>query len=718
MAFDDELEREGSTPSFCLELLDDTPTTILRASDLGYSDTSGNWWQDIVSSMAGLVRSINLDHLQPQVSDVSIPLLNENQELSTLAANTREFFGLAAKVFIKYTDLSDTEQSQQIGGGIVEINKSTPLEIDLTIRPTLSDRIGQIQPVINSTRYPNARDKDIGKGSNILYGIASETNGVVECPMIDEGSYIFEASIGKIKSVTAVIRKRGEQKVAVPGGFTWGFTTDGESRDITQFTLSNGAADYQDGDVFLINYQGLDDLGTGLGTVIHDPSEMVQDLLTRFSQLSASDLDTTSFNDWSTRNATDGLDTSGVSAIIIPWKAGQLISDPIDIMAEIAQSFDVAFYINGDGEIAVSDTDVVTITDDPSTLPNLSAENNLETQDITVLNKPFEFFNKATCYYGTTQSSDSDFIGSYSGEDTASVAFFQETIDAELFFRFVRDQTVSQTLASGRILRAAGKTRRVVFPLYNLEGLKFVPGDRITISHPAPGVDGTSWIQREVMVETVDLDHSRLKTTVTSVTVGDVFGPVKFSGEVTTVINVDIDTWIDSGNPTTTHGSDTQLKNGNNIGGAGGDVWRIAGRFDFLSVMAGTETIQSIALEMYSNGGNVDPPAFWAQAGIRRLNETTWGENSTWNNFLNDGAGAAWSDSLLTTDYGITLDMAQPGWHSYNLNAAAITQANADLAATGKFQLGFVLGTDTNEWFSIQSEEGTFPWRLRVVYTL
>ena len=268
-------------------------------------------------------------------------------------------------------------------------------------------------------------------------------------------------------------------------------------------------------------------------------------------------------------------------------------------------------------------------------------------------------------------------------------------------------------------MRAAGKTRRVVFPFYDLRGLQFNPGDKITINHPAPGVDGTSWIDREVFVETVELDHTSLRTTITCVTVGDTFGPIQFSGEVEFIIACELDTWVDSGNQSAVHGADITIKNGNSIGGAGGDSWRMTGRFDFLSVMAGTETIQSITLEMRSNGGNNDRPGGWSQAIINRLNQTDWGESSTYANFTLNGAGTPWTDAFLTTNYGITDAMQTVGWHSFALNAAAITQANIDLAATGKYQLGFTSGvTDDNEWFEIQSREGTFPWQLRVVATI
>lgn len=741
MSFFDEINKQGGTPAIALKMLEgDPPSTVSIAhfSDIGIIGDGPIMWEPKIERVNGLLRSVDLDNLEPQVSKVTLPLRNEDDDIAALAAEFQDLFGVRGEMFVKYIDLSLDEQSLQIGAGIIEVDESEPDALTVTVRPLLSDRIGKLQRTITATRYPTHREKDTGSGSNILTGVRTTTNGATYCPMIEDPvnaggtNYRFEVAQGYIKGITKVIRSRGGNNTTLGGGqYTFGYAQDADLEWYSYIQLTNGVTDYQDGDDIFVDYQGIEDVGDGSGVVIHNPSLQTQIILERFSQLDVStDLDSVTWGEWETRASSEGLAASGVSSITIPWKTSAVVDDPLDVLAEIAQCFDVAFYVDDEGKIAVTDTDIATQTADPTTLPQIESDINLAEDNIKTRKKPLFFFNKAQIFYGAIQNSDSGFLGSFSGEDTGSIEYYRDTIEAELFFRFINDDDAVQTVANRRLLRSASKARRVIWPFPDLGGLAYNPGDHVGLNHPEPGVDGSPWQSREAFIESVELDHERLRTTVKAITIGDTFGPIKWSGEFTSTLLPLEDLWIDSQNPTQNYTNDTQIRVGDNLDGVvGSGYWRLVGRID-LSVLPLGATITEVAIDMFTEEGNNDGNPIPGRinplingAWVELSGGTAWTQASTYNVF---SGGSPWSDTNQGNDItNSPSTLKSPGWKTFAVNSAGLTFLNANITGVANmtFNVGRKTGTDPsddiNEYLKISSyKNATRSWRIRATYTV
>ena len=286
----------------------------------------------------------------------------------------------------------------------------------------------------------------------------------------------MEASQDYIKSVTTLYRKRADQFTSI--SFTPSYATDAFGDTFTQISIN--IANYQQGDQFFFNGTGIEDAGDGTGNLITNPSDQLKEIAIRYTDLVDADFETSSWNAFQTLYSgfTD-------SAIAIPWKAGQILPIVNNLFSEAAFSYNVAFYINYEGKIAVAtQNDVSQETEDLDTLTDYSAEVNLQEVDISTVKPEIQYYNSGLTNYGIDQSATEQIIDDYTIEDSGSVDFYNNNVNAGIASTFITDEDESIDIASQILLRAAGKAKRIVYPATNMDFLQSVPGERITITHP------------------------------------------------------------------------------------------------------------------------------------------------------------------------------------------------------------------------------------------
>jgi hypothetical protein len=273
---------------------------FIRISDIGYTskDTTtsfeyvtntGNihWYNCDLLSVDGLSTSVDIGNKGVQPVEVSLKIDNSTGKYTDILAQTGEFTQASASVYIVY---SDTEY-KKVAEGFLSYSDIEDQIITAKVKTSISDRYGQPQRVITTSRYPSARLSDIGMGSNILYGLSDHADHSVICPMVDTTNYYFEAAQGRIKEVITARRLRGGQLSTWPNGVTVSYQTDGEGNPFTRIALNNGVADYVDGDQMIINYRGYEYNNDGTGPVIYVLDDQIEHLTSQFSQLTTNELD-------------------------------------------------------------------------------------------------------------------------------------------------------------------------------------------------------------------------------------------------------------------------------------------------------------------------------------------------------------------------------------------------------------------------------------------
>jgi len=209
---------------------------------------------------------------------------------------------------------------------------------------------------------------------------------------------------------------------------------------------------------------------------------------------------------------------------------------------------------------------------------------------------------------------------------------------------------------------------------------------------------------------------------IIAVSIADIYGPISFLyGEgggappvedETTILSPTLDTFIFKYYPNTAYGTNSLL-----MLNSWDDnyVERPALKFDIGGL--GAATIKSATLKLYctlshQESGSPDP------LKLRELLITTWGNNSTWNHFAADGAGAAWTDGTCIGGVPLAPNISPygTGWKTFILNAAGIAYLQAQIAGNAHLTFLGLENLDYNQFAS--QNHGTADWRptLTVVW--
>jgi len=305
-------------------------------------------------------------------------------------------------------------------------------------------------------------------------------------------------------------------------------------------------------------------------------------------------------------------------------------------------------------------------------------------------------------------------------EDAASqTAYSLITKDAKIDLPFIRDLDMAQDIVSRQMLRRAGNAYKIKFTLADIWGAALNPGDIITLTHPRmPG----GWDRKRFYIIGVNPDLITGTVDIIAVSVADVYGPISFLyGEgggappvedETTILSPTLDTYVYKYYSGTAYGANSLLKLD---GWDYAYVMRLALKFALSTL--GATTIKSATLKLYCTNyyqlsGSPDP------LKLRELLITTWGNNSTWNHFAADGAGAAWTDGTCIGGVALAPNVSPygTGWKTFALDAAGIAYLQAQIAGNAHFTL---LGIENNDRHGFASQNhGTTAWRptLTVVW--
>ena len=671
VSFGGLLQSDGNVARFVVTFYDSETNEVLgRYSDVGYVSETDGAYPEMMLGLKNSGWSINFSHLKPQEWVFQLGLLNRRNELADLAGLYRSYFGIKIDIRLIYVQADGLESQKQIFEGTAEIRESNSTQYMVDVLPIIGKRMTGLQREINTERFADVRDEDIGQPMNILAGVASRPQGAMYAPVVDVASDPIKlcAAQGYIKSVDAVYRWRSGDISSV--AFNWGFEADLLGEFYTYATVA--ASSFQDGDQFYVNMTGIETLGDGSGTAILNAAAGLKEILKRYAGRIDGDFVVSEWEAFEAKLTADGFD--GETAVALPLKKGQRVTQGIDLLAAAARSFDVAFYMDYDGKIGVAiDLDVSVQTSDRSTLAEFTATKDLAIEDISTERERDQFYNAMMVSYGVDHGAESGVIGKYRAEDRNSIDYFRDRVEANVELPFVNDVTLSHLIVTTRLLRAAGEQRLVKFPMVDMRGLEVRPGQRVALTHPAPGDGSTNWDQHECIIESVNLDHMNLLTEFRAMEVGKTFGPIIFPGETYVELVMTEDLQVFSGSGDTNYNGGLEVREGDNIGGINVAISRVVGRMDFGTGLAAlgmppTAVIRAVVCLFNnregSNEGNPDTgrenPGI--DGGIWTNLDGTWAkETSTFNNFSDSGVeqalvfnGTNTRASSGSTDFGFT----------------------------------------------------------------
>lgn len=640
--------------------------------------------------------------------------------------------------------------------GIISDVKGSADKITLQVTPKVFNDLGTIQKMISRQRFPDVQERYIGVGVPVTIGDyqTADVNGWIELPIIDETNRYLAAS--QVVPVSSTV-------------FPVYYLPEAGGGDPTQITPDIAGVSAVDdyGDTYL-RYQvpvGSWDstrkyitpkLPPKTGSSVSQIMDDLQELIVNQS-LNLTDDDLDSFK-WSDAelflNAYYGSIAIPYAGMSIPEsgapsiEANESITSGWGIIQKLAAMLGLSLYITAEGKIAVTVIAPFELLAFDTSLPIEVADPvyRFSREDQTIMQITFDN-NKWNIFTDVRASSSRPVLGGPAG--TAQSERYQNAdgipkYGAKKIKEFVQPgvnlygSQVAVGLTSGRVnglwntYLTSGAYTQYLISTRGMEGLIPDVGDRIVVDDPLMGLS-----EATMLVIGVAYKVKELSAQIACINVSEPFGAdniiITSGGAGQSVLQLfpTQDTWIETANPTTAHGAATTLKSGFNIGGIDGDAERAMSRFEPLaSILDDTNIIWSAKLVLESNGGNNDRGGF-AQGGIWQIIDDTWGDLSTWDNFLNNGAGSGWDEkgagSLIDTKYGKTPNMKVVGPREITLNSDALIALNTILQDdSGVFDVAYFAGliypndnpdADTNEYYDFDSSEGTVPPYLELVYS-
>ena len=720
MAFaDEQVKAAGAKLYYIVKLELDSADTYYALP--AHHGASANYSGRLMAA-DGLSRRVDIIGGDVLTEEAKIILQDNDETVSELLSN-EAIVGKVGTVQIGFKDSAGTMYTDDIFSGTLERRESSTTEVQIAIIPKIREDMGIIQRSITESSFPNAPGSTLGQGLNIVLGdVDSDTrgNGAVYCPIVDTTNHYVAVAGHACKLADNFIKVKGDTITNITPSAISYTATDGDSNTYTRATIAGG--DWDADALYYCDCQGLETNGDGTGSVIYNPSTLIQAVIEDFSNLSSADIDAASFTAWATTMTARGYDTAGEWGGVIPWNAGEVIEDPISILSQLAFNCGGVIYITGSGTVGIIDADISTTESSTGSLTVID-EKDLTSRNANISRAPFTILNKTRGGYRWAhriQSGEKYIIA----EDQGSVANYGETKEDETLLYYVRGTDTVEDLLERYLLKRGGNPQFIEMPICGLHKHGVEVGDTVLFTHDHIGA-GLS--NKQVKITGVDIYVPRMSgsasvyghefETFTGVTRGDVFGPVSFSGQEATAFTATLDTRVDYSSAGTSYGSETTVRHG----GENEAEWEISGnlvraayRFDISSI-GGASTIVSASLKVY-----VTQSFSTSQFHLRQLGETTWGESSTWNNFTSNGAGTAWTDTYIGgTSLSDDTAAVTSGYKTWVLNSSGISYLQGLLAGTGLAQFTHQQMNRNERYDIASSEHATAAFRptLTVTYT-
>jgi hypothetical protein len=729
VSFNTELLRRISKPVVCVEIQLDTGSLYFADRDFREADT---FWDGRIISTNQIARGVGLDKSQGLIiGDFSVTLWNNDPDNATgsgyfgeILPKVNTWLGTKCIVYLKFIDDDNVVWSDQIFEGTCVPQMLDAETLSLDIRPAIRERLSLLQRSIQGYEFSDALgaysapDETIGTALNIILGTVSANNGAVFCPMIDDttNSEKFCVAQHAVKSVDAVYRKRADAFALLT--LTTHYTVtktalDNDGNRFSYITIASGI--FAEGDEYYINAKGLEDNGDGTGTLYEKPAEALEQLFLQFSQITSSDIDSTSFSAATATCTARNYDDTGYFGTCIPFDdSGNRLEggdSPWGVVQEIAEGFHHKLYLTRDGKLGLTSIDI-TASGSPSVYYR-ERSGDFE-DDIEVQFYPLKAVNLRHELWQVAHSSEAGSQGHTLGSNASSQASALGLVEIENINRTAQNDEVLQDILGREMLLTSGNAIEITWTVPGLWGLQDNSdiGDLVALTH-ARAFGG--WTDQHVQITAIAVDPLNGKVKLTGLPLGSSFyqGVVLIKSIAIQQIETTLyplDTYVDYSFATTSYGSTTPIR----CGGDDTSGWLISGnlsrtgyRFDLSSIPAGS-TILSVSMEIY-----VEAQYYPSQLRIHRLNETTWGANSTWNSFTNNGAGSAWTDSYISTQLCDDVS-AGIGKKTKIFNSSGITYVQNALDGDGYVQTTHN-AMNRYEGYLITSAEGTSSNRPKLI---
>ena len=359
-----------------------------------------------VISISQITRAINKDKsIENSYAEVIFTNIDKYFD-NILESEDKYIFGKTLRIY--------DDDTLIFTGKISEIIKTKPTQFGIRADFVSYGIDERINKAITKTEFANAPEDNVGKFANIIYGVASDegsaSKGIITAYRVDTGKYLL--AWHKIKELIAVYDKDGND-------ITASCTLQNDDTTGYAFILY----DSTDNEMY-VNCKGKTDEA---GNLIENPADVLEDLLTNFSDFTISGVD----------EAWMVYEDRGYIATVV-------IDDDISFRSffeKFSKSVDNLIFQKADGSLGLKVLDWGTETPIKSIakiyIDNSSFENWRDTEELTSKIKRMFWWHFRNKYYQRLP------------EDVETVGWVDRIVKAEM--QYIKEDEVAKDVAS-RIL--------------------------------------------------------------------------------------------------------------------------------------------------------------------------------------------------------------------------------------------------------------------------
>lgn len=710
MSWNDEVKRRDARPVVCVEILLNSGTLYYADRDFREGDT---FWEGRVNNVGPIRRGVSLDESKSLlISDVTITFNNNDEDSATgtgrfnpLLPPTNDWLFQPVNIYLKFIDDDGGVQSKKIYGGLGVPGSISATEFVLNVHPVLRDKVNLLQKQITPLLFNNLPHKNAGVAQNIILGTLSSTFGAVLCPVVDTSAKKLSVAQHACKSVDKVIKVVGDVRTTLT--LTTHYTvnlndTDDSGNTYTSVTIAAGQYDVEA--KYYADVKGLESAGNGTGTLYENPASAFEQFLLQFTNLTASDIDSTSFTAAEATCTNRGYDTTGYFGTCIPESAGELEAkgNPWPVLQNITHGFHHKAYITVGGKVGLTSIDITASSSPTVNYEERSGDFYEKGLDIDLF--PIEPVNDLRVRYQIAHSANSGTENIVEETNEISIDRYQR-VTGERLNRTAQNANVLLDVDNGIISKdlalTNGTAYTVTWTVPGLWGLQENSdvGDYVNLSH-VRGVGG-EWANKALQIISVTAQLGGIDnfTTITAVA----------NDEKLKYFDTDQDAYIESAFPTSNYGSSNIVQHGEFLTGVGSHA-RGAYRYN-LGALVGSAIIKGVSIRIYHSSS-----ASFLGLEIRKLESTTWDEStSTWNSFDDSGA---WNDSNIGDKLSNTTSAATRGIKRFLFNSTGESYVSSVVAQgeTGLVQITHQSVSDTaNAYTVVSSGESPVAANVRPV---
>lgn len=425
-----------------------------------------------------------------------------------------------------------------------------------------------------------------------------------------------------------------------------------------------------------------------------NPIFATRQMLLKVSGLKSTDISETKFVEFAATMNSRGYNTAGEWGGCVPWNPGDIVTDSYLTLQKIALSTDGVFYTQRDGKLAVTTGDISDVQDTTSASITI---HDLTSNNVSIDKARFTSINNMRGRYGRAHKLNSH-ENIRGAKDKGAISEKGQTEEIIVDYEFIRGIDTVEDVMRRYLLRRAGDTLYVSTTINGYQFFNdFDLGDYVDITHSH--ILG-GWDAKQFKVTHITDNIMSAQMPIKLASVGDVFGPIEFAGEETITLSPTIDTYVseNASERNTAYGSATTMRHGDKS--VDNATYRSALRFDLSDIDSAGGTIISATLQTFFE--TAINPDFIV---LRQLSNTTWGNNSTWNNFSSDGAGAAWTDTEIGAT-SLSNQNSNTGTKTFILNSDGITYLNSVIGGTNTAQLTFN-SLDSGSYYILSSNDSS-----------